>query len=588
MLKRILAYTKGYRLLTILCPIMIYLDVIVELRIPRAMGNVIDILMSINADGVSPEVVTGQLTQKLIEMLLLCASTLLIGYIAARCSSIASMGFGANMRRELFNKIQDLSFENIDKLKISTLITRMTSDVSMIQNTYRNTIVTFIKGPLMLITALQYAISISKELSSMFYVALPTIVIVLVIMGYMAVPLFKKMLQTTDKFNGVLRGNINGIRVVKSFVREDHEKKKFNEVNEEVMKMNIRAQTLILYITPIIMVVIYGCMVFTMWRGSALIMEGKSGLTTGQMSTFITYITQVLSSLMTVLMVFVSMFVSKASINRIGEIFKQEPAVSDKDADESLKVASGDIEYKNVTFKYDEAVEKNILDNINLHIRAGETVGIIGSTGSSKSTLIQLIPRLYDVNEGEVLVGGRNVKDYTFKNLRDGISVVLQQNILFSGSIMENIRWGRLDATDEEVMKAAADAQAHDFITEFENGYETELGQGGNNVSGGQRQRICIARALLKKPKILILDDCTSAVDTATDAKIRQALRSEEYKGITKIIIAQRITSIMDADRIIVIENGKIESTGTHEELKQSSAVYREIFVSQQEGVLAQ
>lgn len=588
MVKRILAYTKGYRLLTILCPIMIYLDVIVELRIPKAMGNVIDILMSIKADGISQEVVTGQLAQKLIEMLLLCAVTLIIGYIAARCSSIASMGFGANMRRELFNKIQDLSFENIDKIKISTLITRMTSDVSMIQNTYKSTIVTFIKGPLMLVTALQYAVSISKELSSMFYVALPAIVIILVIMGYMAVPLFKKMLQTTDKFNGVLRGNINGIRVVKSFVREDYEKEKFNEINEEVMKMNIRAQSLVLYISPAIMVVIYGCMVFTMWRGSALIMAGESGLTTGEMSTFITYITQVLSSLMTVLMVFVSMFVSKASINRIGEIFKQEPAVSDKDADKSLKVINGSIEYRNVTFRYGDSAEKNVLNDVNLRIEAGETVGIIGSTGSSKSTLIQLIPRLYDVNEGEILVGGRNVKDYTFKNLRGEISVVLQQNLLFSGTIMENIRWGRLDATDEEVMKAAADAQAHGFITEFEEGYNTELGQGGNNVSGGQRQRICIARALLKKPKILILDDCTSAVDTATDAKIRQALKGDDYKDITKIIIAQRITSIMDADRIIVVENGRIESMGTHDELKEKSAVYREIFVSQQEGVLAQ
>ncbi len=588
MVKRIFAYTKGYRLLTILCPIMIYLDVVVELRIPKAMGNVIDILMSIKADGISQEVVTGQLVEKLIEMLLLCAATLLIGYIAARCSSIASMGFGANMRNELFNKIQDLSFENIDKIKISTLITRMTSDVSMIQNTYKNTIVTFIKGPLMLITALQYAITISKELSSMFYIALPAIVIILVIMGYMAVPLFKKMLQTTDKFNGVLRGNINGIRVVKSFVREDHEKEKFNEINEEVMKMNIRAQSLVLYISPAIMIVIYGCMVFTMWRGSSLIMAGESGLTTGEMSTFITYITQVLSSLMTVLMVFVSMFVSKASINRIGEIFNQEPAVSDKDADESLKVEDGSIEYRNVTFRYGDSAAKNVLDNVNFRIEPGETVGIIGSTGSSKSTLIQLIPRLYDVTEGEILVGGRNVKDYSFKNLRGEISVVLQQNLLFSGTIMENIRWGRLDATDEEVMKAAADAQAHDFITEFEKGYDTELGQGGNNVSGGQRQRICIARALLKKPKILILDDCTSAVDTATDAKIRQALKGEDYKNITKIIIAQRITSIMDADRIIVVENGKIESIGTHDELKEKSAVYREIFVSQQEGVLAQ
>ncbi len=588
MLKRFIEYTKGYRLLTIICPIMIYLDVVVELKIPTVMGEVTDILISIKSGSEPMGDITNQLMAKLFEMLALCAVTLLIGYIAARCSAIASMGFGANLRRELFYKIQSLSFENIDKLKISTLITRMTSDVSMIQSTYKNTIVTFIKGPIMLVTALMYAIEISKELSSMFYVALPAIVIILIIMGYMAVPAFKKMLKTTDKFNGVLRGNINGIRVVKSFVREDHEKEKFEKVNNEVLKMNIRAQSLVLYITPAIMVVVYGCMVFALWRGSALILEGKSGLTTGQMSTFIAFISQVLTSLMTVLLVFVSIFVSKASIERLGEIFSQEPAVSDKDADESLQVKDGSIEFKNVTFKYDDSVVKNILENVNLKINAGETVGIIGSTGSAKSTLIQLIPRLYDTTEGEVLVGGRNVKDYTFKNLRDEISVVLQYNMLFSGTIMENIRWGRPQASDEEVFAAAQDAQAHEFISDFEKGYDTELGQGGSTVSGGQRQRICIARALLKKPKILIFDDSTSAVDTATDAKIKKALRDEKYKGITKLIIAQRITSIMDADRIIVIEDGKIEAVGTHDELKETSEVYREIFISQQEGVLAQ
>lgn len=588
MLKRFLEYTKGYRLLTIICPIMIYLDVVVELKIPEVMGEVTDILVLLKGGNYTPDDITGQLTSKLIEMLLLCAVTLIIGYIASRCSAIASMGFGANLRRELFYKIQSLSFENIDKLKIGTLITRMTSDVSMIQNTYKNTIVIFIKGPLMLITALAYAVEKSKELSSMFYIALPAIVIILIIMGYMAVPAFKKMLKTTDRFNSVLRGNINGVRVVKSFVREDYEKEKFEKVNNEVLKMNIRAQSLVLYITPAIMVVVYGCMVFALWRGSSLILEGKSGLTTGEMSAFIAYISQVLSSLMTVLLVFVSMFVSKASIERLGEIFKQEPAVSDKDADESLKVKEGSIEFKNVTFKYDESVVKNILENINLKINAGETIGIIGSTGSAKSTLVQLIPRLYDTTEGEVLVGGRNVKDYTFKNLRGEISVVLQQNMLFSGTIMENIRWGRPEATDEEVYAAAKDAQAHEFISEFEKGYDTQLGQGGSTVSGGQRQRICIARALLKQPKILIFDDSTSAVDTATDAGIKQALRDEKYKGITKLIIAQRITSIMDADRIVVIEDGKIEAVGTHDELKETSEVYREIFVSQQEGVLAQ
>ena len=586
-MKRFIGFTKGYRILTIICPFLIFLDVIIEIEIPKAMGKVVDILYKFETASVTDSL-WGELSKELISMLLLCAFTLVVGYLAARCSAIASMGFGANLRRELFNKTQDLSFENINKLKISSLITRMTSDVSSVQNVYKNTIVTFIKGPFMLITALGYSLSISKELSSVLFIALPAIVIVLGIMGYLAVPIFRKMLKKTDEFNGTLRGNINGIRVVKSFVREEHEKSKFDKINKEVLEMNVRSQKLMLYMSPAIMLIIYGCMVFAMWRGSALIIEGKTGLTPGDMTTFISYITQVISSVMTVLLVFMSMIMAKASIGRIGEVFAEEPAINDKGNDESLKVSDGSIEFRNVTFKYSEEAVKNILTDVNLTINSGETVGIIGATGSAKSTLIQLIPRLYDSTEGEVFVGGRNVKEYTFENLRSEISVVLQENLLFSGTIADNIRWGNFDASEEQMYEAAKDAQAHEFITGFEKGYDTELGQGGNTVSGGQRQRICIARALLKKPKIIIFDDSTSAVDTATDAKIRMALRSDRYEGITKIIIAQRITSIMDADRIIVIDDGKIVSTGTHEELIKSSEIYNEIFVSQQEGVLAQ
>ena len=588
MAKRFFSFTKGYRFLTVICPFMIFLDVIIEIEIPKAMGRVVDILYQLGAEGTDPSLIKKEIIIKLLQMLGLCFCTLAVGYIASRCSAISSMGFGANLRGALFNQIQDLSFENIDKLKISSLITRMTSDVAMLQSVYSNTIVTFIKGPFMLITALVYALKISKDLSIAFAFALPAIVIILAIMGVIAVPLFKKMLKTTDKFNGVLRGNINGIRVVKSFVREEYEKQKFEEINNEVMKMNLKTQKLTLYLSPLIMFVIYGCMIFAMWRGSALIIEGKSGLTAGEMTTFISYISQVLSSLMMVLLVFLSMFMAKASFGRISEIFKQEPAVSDKDADPDLKVADGSIEFRNVSFKYDESAVKNILEDINLTIASGETVGIIGGTGSSKSTLVQLIPRLYDASQGEVLIGGRNVKDYTFKNLRNDISVVLQQSTLFSGSVMDNIRWGDLGASNDEIIAAAKVAQAHDFISDFENGYATELGQGGNTVSGGQRQRLCIARAILRKAKVLIFDDSTSAVDTATDAKIRAALHSEEFKDTTKIIIAQRITSIMDADRIIVMDNGKIVGMGTHEELTKNNEIYNEIFVSQQEGVLAQ
>ncbi len=584
---RFWTYTKGYRLLTFLCPVMILADVIIELQIPKEMGEVINLIYKAN----NPEYTgnfTAELTKQLFIVLGLCAVTLVIGYIASRCSAISSMGFGANLRRELFNKTQSLSFENIDRLKISSLITRMTSDVSSLQSVYSNIIVTFVRGPFMLISALVYALDISTRLTSVFWFALPAIIITLAVMAFLAVPIVKESLKKTDEFNGVLRGNLNGIRVVKAFVREEFEKQKFEKANTAVMKLSEKSQKLTLYITPIISLVIYGCMVAALWMGSDIIIKGEEGLEVGDLTAFITYITQVLTSLMTVLLIFLSLIMARASIARVGEVFYEEPTVTDKDADPSLTIEDGSIEFRNVCFRYNKESDKNILDNINLEIKPGETVGIIGSTGSAKSTLVQLIPRLYDTDEGQVLVGGRNVRDYTFANLRGAVSFVPQQNTLFSGTVKENIRWGKADATDEEIEAAARAAQAHDFITAFENGYDTELGQGGNTVSGGQRQRLCIARALLRKPKILILDDSTSAVDTATDAGIKAALRGDEYKNITKIIIAQRITSIMDADHIIVIDDGRIESTGTHEELKEKSKIYSEIFVSQQEGVLAQ
>ena len=583
MFKKLCSFIKGYWILTILTPILVFADAIIEIELPKLMGNVTDLLYAVDQQGKGP------LYLKLLEMLGFCLLTLVIGYIAARCSAIASMGFSTNMRGALFNKVQDLSFENIDKIKISSLITRMTSDVSMIQSMFSSLLVQFIKGPYVLILALINAVRLSAKLSHVFYVVVPTIIVVLVVMGFMLVPMFKNMLEKTDKFNGTIRGNVNGIRVVKSFVREEYEKEKFEDANMGLAKANLKAQKMVLMLSPALMFIIYGCMVMTLYRGSKLIIfEPESGLTIGELSAFTTYISQVITSLMTVLMAFVQMVMARASIKRVGEIFNAEPTVKDDDGDENATVENGSIEFKNVSFKYDLAAEKNILDNVSFKIESGETVGIIGATGSAKSTLIQLIPRLYDVTDGEVLVSGRNVKDYKFKNLRDEVSIVMQHNVLFSGTIKDNIRWGKLDATDEEVIHAAKCAQAHDFIMEKENGYDTELGHGGNTVSGGQRQRLCIARALLKKPKILVFDDSTSAVDTATDSKIKAALRQEEFDGITKIIIAQRITSIMDCDRIIVVDNGKISGFGTHDELKNNNEIYKEIFISQQEGVLAQ
>ena len=582
MFKKFCSFIKGYWVFTILTPVLVFADAYIEIRLPKIMGNIVNMLYTVDAGN------RHELNIKLLEMLGFCLLTLVIGYISSRCSAIASMGFGANMRRALFNKVQDLSFENVDKLKISSLITRMTSDVSMIQTMFSNLIVTFVKGPYLLILALIEAINISSKLSSIFYVIVPAIIVVLVAMGFMLVPMFKQMLEKTDKFNSTVRGNINGIRVVKSFVREDYEKEKFEEANTGLAKANIRAQRLVLMLSPALMFIIYGCLILTLYRGSKLIIfEQSSGLTIGELSAFTSYISQVISSLMTVLMAFVTMVMARASVKRISEIFNAEPTVKDDDGDESLTVEDGSVEFKNVSFKY-EGSSKNILEDVSFKIESGETIGIIGATGSAKSTLIQLIARLYDVSGGEVLVSGKNVKDYKFKSLRSEVSIVMQQNILFSGTIKDNIRWGRPEATDEEIEFAAKCAQAHDFIMEKENGYDTELGQGGNTVSGGQRHRLCIERALLKKPKVLILDDSTSAVDTATDSKIKAALRGEEYKGITKIIIAQRITSIMDADRIFVIDDGKISGVGTHEALKENNEIYREIFVSQQEGVLAQ
>ena len=584
------SFLKHYRVLTFVTPVLILLDVIIELKLPEIMRYVTDYIM-LNAG--TESFVRHDLNMLLLKMLGYTLLTLVVGYINARCIAIAAMGFGANMRSAIFNKVQDLSFDNIDHFKIGSLITRTISDTTRIQSLFSTTLSTFLRGPIMLAVALRKSIRISGDMSKMFFFAVPGIVITLGVLGALAVPLFKLMLGKMDKFNGALRGNISGIRVVKSFVREDYEREQFEKVNTDVAAANIRAQRLIIYISPIIVFIMYSCSIFALRSGSSTIIRDaiagvQGGLTYGQLSEFTSYISSVLSSLMVVLMVFVSLVVSRASITRVAEVFREQPTINDDGGDPELTVKDGSVRFDHVFFKYSEEAQEDILTDINLTVGNGEMLGIIGATGSAKSTLVNLIPRLYDTTQGTVYVGGEDVKKYKFKNLRDGVSVVLQQTMLFSGTIKENIRWGDPDATDEEIIEAAKAAQAHDFIMEKENGYDTELGQGGNTVSGGQRQRLCLARAFVKKPKVLILDDTTSAVDTETDAKIRAVLRTDAFKGITKIIIAQRITSIMDADRIIVMDNGTINGMGTHEELLKTNDIYREIFVSQQEGVLAQ
>ena len=584
------SFLKGYRILTFLTPFTILFDVYIELKLPEIMGRVTDYIMY---HAGTDSFVRHDLNMLLLEMLGYTLLTLVVGYFTARFVAISAMGFGANMRSAIFNKVQDLSFDNIDKFKVGSLITRTISDTARIQSLFSTTLSVFLKGPIMLGVALKKSISISSDMSKMFYYAVPGIVITLVALGMLAVPLFKAMLGKMDTLNGTLRGNISGMRVVKAFVREDYERAQFEKINTDVAKANIKAQSLIIYISPIIVFIMYGCLIFSLRRGSTTIIHDalagvEGGLTYGRLTEFTSYINQVLSSLMVVLMVFVSMVVARASIIRVAEVFREQPTINDDDGDPALTVKDGSVRFDHVSFKYSEQAEENILEDIDLTVGSGEMLGIIGATGSAKSTLVNLIPRLYDATEGSVYVGGEDVKRYKFKNLRDGVSVVLQQTMLFSGTIKDNIRWGDPDATDEQIIEAAKAAQAHDFIMKKENGYDTELGQGGNTVSGGQRQRLCLARAFVKKPKILILDDTTSAVDTETDAKIRAALRAEAFSGITKIIIAQRITSIMDADRILVLDNGKINGMGTHEELLKTNDIYHEIFVSQQEGVLAQ
>ena len=574
MLKKLASYVKEYKKDAILTPIFVVLEVVMEVIIPLLMAKIIDVGIQ-NGD-----------VHYILEMgALLIVSAILsltFGMLSGRFAAKASAGYAKNLRKAMFHKVQDYSFENIDKFSTSSLVTRMTTDVTNVQMAFQMIIRILVRGPIMMIFALLMVMSISMKLSAVFFVAIPVLGAILFYIAIKAHPNFERVFKKYDKLNRVVQENVSAIRVVKAYVRESFEEKKFKEVNDEVYENFKKAEKIVAFNGPVMQFTIYTCILLISWIGTQLIVGGE--MQTGQLSSIITYAWQILASLMMLSFVFVMIIMAQSSAERIIEVIDEEPTIKDRE-NPLTEVKDGSIKFENVSFQYSDEQndDKFALENINLDIKAGETIGIIGGTGSSKSTLVQLIPRLYDVTKGSIKVGGIDVKDYEIHALRDAVAMVLQKNVLFSGTIAENLRWGDKEADQEELEEACKLAQADGFIKEFPSKYETVLDQGGTNVSGGQKQRICIARAMLKKPKILILDDSTSAVDTKTDALIRKAFR-EEIPNTTKIIIAQRVSSVEDADKIIVLNEGKIDGIGTSEELLKTNAIYREVYESQMKG----
>ena len=574
MLRKLARYTKGYGiyiLLGVLCSVG---ESVLELELPQAMSEIVDVGIA-NGDR-SYILLTG------LKMFLMAIAALLCGVGAAALAAKASMGFGANLRQAEYEQVQRFSFANIEHFSTASLITRLTNDISSVQMTLFMGMRMCVRAPVMLVTALIKAMEISLDLSQVFLVVIPLLVIAVAIVIRYVGPFFTALQSATDDLNLVVQENLNAVRVVKSFVREDREKGKFRVRSDKLRDTAERAYGFVVMFMPVMVMLMGGTIVSLMWLGGHDVAEGS--LLSGDLMAFFTYASEILMSLMMVSMVLMFLTRAIACGKRIVEVLDERPQITDAGADKTLTVENGDIRFDHVYFKYHPTAENWNLTDIDLHIESGMTVGILGGTGSAKTTLVSMIPRLYEVNEGAVYVGGRNVKEYTMEALRDGCAMVLQKNTLFSGTIRENLRWGRAEATDQEIEEACRMACADEFIEKMPDGYDTYIEQGGTNVSGGQKQRLCIARALLRHPKVLILDDSTSAVDTATDAKIRAALKTA-LPDATKLIIAQRITSVMDADRIIVLDDGHVVGLGTHEELMKSCDIYREVYESQQEGV---
>lgn len=572
MIKTLLKSVREYKRDSILAPIFVTLEVVMEVVIPLLMAMLID--KGIDAGNMNYILKIG------IALAISCVISLVFGALSGKFAASASAGFAKNLRKDMFYNVQNFSFSNIDKFSASSIVTRLTTDITNVQNAYQMIVRIAVRGPIMIIFSLIMAFGINHKLSLVFLLAIPVLGGGLYFIMTHAHPIFERVFKIYDKLNNVVQENLRGIRVVKSFVREDFEEKKFKNVSEDIYDDFVKAEKLLAFNAPLMQFAAYGCILFISWFGAKLIVA--STMTTGELTSLIAYTMQILMNLMMLSMVFVMITMARASSERIVEILDEKSDLTNPE-NPVYEIKNGDISFRNVNFGYSKKKRKLCLKSINLDIKSGETVGIIGGTGSSKSSLVQLIPRLYDTTDGEVIVGDRNVKEYDIESLRDEVAMVLQKNVLFSGTIKENLRWGNDHATDEEIERVCKLAQADEFIQTFPDKYDTYIEQGGSNVSGGQKQRLCIARALLKKPKILILDDSTSAVDTKTDASIRRAFR-EEIPNTTKIIIAQRISSVEDADKIIVMDNGEINGIGTHEELLKNNEIYREVYNSQVKG----